>query len=162
MKKLILFILPFALFSCGGEEEKGGTLDLSEHGLEATIEAGDYKNVKARDLKTNYELNLCEKSIEIEYEDGMMIVIQQADKNGVQKTLDFAKTFDDKVIESSDNHYLIKRNKEDEDLYGCSIFYETEGGVIEVRVADEKLFLYAKSEEQARKGLEIAKTFKFK
>ncbi len=165
MKKLLYLLMPLALISCGGGEEegkKGGTLDLSEHGLDATIEAGDYKEVKARDLKTNYPLTLSEKSIEIEYGDGMLIIIQQAQKNGVKQALDFAKSFDEKVMESSDNHYLIETERQDEKMYNCSYFFETEGGVIEVRVADEKLFLYAKSEEQARKGIEIAKTFKFK
>lgn len=164
MKKLLLFILPLALIACGGgeDEKKGGTLDLSEYGLDATIEAGEYSKVKARDLKTNYPLTLSEKSIEIEYDNGMLIIIQQSKDNDVKRALEFAESFDDKVLESSDNHYLIQTEKQGEQVYNCSFFYETDGGVIEVRIADEKLFLYAKTEEQIKKGTEIAKSFKFK
>ena len=61
MKKLLLFILPLALLSCGGENEKGKTLDLSEYGLDATIEAGNPKRVNAVNFSTNYELKVLKK-----------------------------------------------------------------------------------------------------
>lgn len=166
MKRLLYVLMPLALISCGGGEDendkKSEVLDLSEFGLEATIEAGNYKEVDSRDFKTNFPLTLCEKSIDIMYDDDMVLYVQQAKENRVERALVMAETFGDKVMESGDNYYLIETEKQGKVVYNCSYFFETEGGVIEVRVTDEKLFFYTNSEEQARKGMEIAKTFKFK
>jgi hypothetical protein len=165
MKKVLLFIVPVLLLACGGSEEdkkKGGPTDLSEQGIEATIEVGEPKGIESRDLKTNYELKLLTKSIMIELDDNLMLTIQESKDNGVAQKLDFAKSFGGEVLESSDNHYLIKEEKRGEIAFDCAYYYEKDGAWIEVRVADFNKYFYSVSLEQANKGMEMAKTFKFK
>ena len=165
MKKLLLFVLPLALLSCGGEEKKenvGGTLDLSEHGLKASIEAGTPKEVKAMDLQTNYERKLFEKTIDIVYEDDLLLSIQEAKENEVKGKVEFAQKFGDEVVESGDNYFIIKTERAGEERFDAAVYYEKDGAVIMVRVADFNMHFNSSSLEQAKKGLEIAKTLKFK
>lgn len=166
MKKLLLMLtMPLVLASCGGGEDdkKGGTLDLSEHGLEATIEAGEPKKVSAVDFSTNYELKVLKQVIDIEYDDNLVLMISEAPGNEVKAKVEKAEKWGGEVLESSDNHFLIKeKGFKDEITYLAAYYYEKDGVWFVVKVADAEKYFHCTSEEQAKKGMEIAKTFKFK
>ena len=160
MKKLLLFILPIALFSCGGDDEKSKTLDLTEYGLEATIDAGNPKRVNAVNFSTNYELKVLKKAIDLEYEDNLVVTITESDKNRTADVVDNAKKFGDEVVESSDTHYIIKsEGRDNTSEFDCVYFYEKDGVWFSIKVADKEKYFYCTSMDQVKKGSEIAPIF---
>jgi hypothetical protein len=170
----IKLIFPFIfslcfLVSCGGivdeneEIEEPAGLSLKEYGLEADIQISDPK-VEVFDVEAKYEQKLLKnKRIEIKTSDNLMLVLNESQENGVEMKVEFAEGFGETVVEKGENYCIIEQeDDEGNPVYDVSIFYEKEESFVEIKVCDPETKAQCKDIDQAKKGLELAKTFKFK
>ena len=185
-KTLFLVVVPFFLFSCGNEEKKEDQkkksdskteqkkvnasekavldydmVDLNEYGVIAQIMEGFSKaEVSAFDSGDTKEL-YAGRVLKSHYDHDIVITIHDARDDEMESTLEFADTIGDTIIEKGDNYYLIENTDIDEPRFSVAAYYEKDNGVLALYVMDKDRYMFCTSLEQAQRGLEIIKTFKF-
>lgn len=169
-KKLFgwLMALVWIASSCGSDisetnktQAEEATLSLSEFGLEATI---DIPNAEVVELENEakYEQKLLpNKRLEIKADEEILLVITECKENGVEMKVEFAEGFGETIVEKGADFCIIEQEGENGPVYDVSLFIQKDDAFIEVKVFDPESKAQCSSIETAKKGLELARTFKF-
>ena len=172
---VIVFVclLIFMASSCSNDQEenknstnsapkKEAAFNLSDYGVSGEILVKNPK-VNVKEIESDYEQKLLKnKRIEIETEEGVMLILTESQENAVEMKVEFAEGFGETVVEKGEDYCIIQQEDEDGNpVYDVSVFYEKDGAFIEIKACDLMNKNQCKDIEQAKKGLKIAKTFKF-
>ena len=146
------------------EVNKENGLDLSPHGLHATItkeglvelDSGNYvKDIDFHFLPHSY--------LKLSYENNLEIRINDAEENTMKEMLEFSKMVNDSTIIQEDNYFLIQNNSASgETKWTAYGIHEKDGHAIAFRIMDKDAYMFCTSLEQAKKGLAIYKSFEWK
>lgn len=176
MRQIQLLLLTFMLFfayACSSDanaensttegEPKNMTVELEEYGLEGVIQIAN-PTIQVKEIESNYEQQLLkDKKIEIQTEENVMLVLAESQENAVEMKVEFAEGFGEVVVDKGDNFCIIEQEGDDgEKIYDVSVFHEKDGAFIEIKAYDPETEEACSSLDQAKKGMELAKTFKFK
>lgn len=173
MKRIYFWILSTSLLvlvSCGAEitesnhsKDEQNYIDLKEYGLNAEILLQS-NSIRTLEIESNYDQQLLRnKKIEIESNEGYLLTLVESQENAVEMKVEFAEGFGEEVVEKGGDFCVIKQmNENDEPIYDVSVFIENNGVFIEVKILDLKTQEGLKSIELVKKGLESARSLRFK
>ena len=163
-----IIVMALTLCSCGAEVTKDSkeivnhNISLETYGIKASIEI-EGPEIEVFDIEDKYEHKLLSnKRIEITTKENLILVLNESQENGVEMKVDFAEGFGEVVVMKGENFCIIEQeDDEGNKVYDVSVFYKKGDSFLEIKVCDPESKGQVVSLDIAKKGLKMAKTFKF-